>query len=160
MSSGRVSGGVTARLKAKGLELPPAPPPVATYVGFVTVGKLVHVAGVGPTWGKEIRHAGKVGGGLSLEDGYAAAQLTALNLLAHMKAACDGDLDRIARCVKVLALVNAGPDFTDAHRVADGVTDLFADLFGADRLPARAATTAPSLPFDIAFEADAVFLLH
>jgi enamine deaminase RidA (YjgF/YER057c/UK114 family) len=155
-----MSGHVEARLKALGLVLPPAPPPTANYIGFVTVGKLVHVAGVGPTWGKEIRHAGKVGGNLSFEDGYAAARLTALNLLATMQVACEGDLDRIARCVKVLALVNAGPDFTEAHSVANGVTDLFADLFGPDKLPARAATTAPSLPFDIAFEADAVFLLR
>ena len=155
-----MTGKVAARLKELGLELPPAPPPVATYVGFVTVGKLVHVAGVGPTWGKEVRHAGKVGGDLSIEQGYAAAQLTGLNLLAHMNTACDGNLDRIARCVKVFALVNAGPDFTDAHIVANGVTDLFADLFGADKLPVRALTTAPSLPLNIAFEADAVFLLH
>lgn len=151
---------VTSRLQAKGLVLPPAPVPVATYVGFVTVGKLVHVAGVGPTWGKDVRHAGKVGSDLSIEQGYAAAQLTALNLLAHMNTACDGDLDRIVRCVKVLGLVNAGPDFNEAHTVANGVTDLFADLFGADSLPARAVTMAPSLPLNIAFEADAVFLLH
>jgi enamine deaminase RidA (YjgF/YER057c/UK114 family) len=157
---GPTIGTVAARLQAKGLTLPPPPPPVASYVGFVTVGNLVYVAGVGPTWGKEIRHAGKVGSSLTVEQGYAAAQLTGLNLLAHMQVACDGDLDRIARCVKVLALVNAGPAFTEAHTVANGVTDLFADLFGADMLPARAATTAPSLPFDIAFEADAVFLLH
>lgn len=151
---------VTSRLQAKGLVLPPAPVPVATYIGFVTVGKLVHVAGVGPNWGKDVRHAGKVGSDLSIEQGYAAAQLTALNLLAHMNTACDGDLDRIVRCVKVLGLVNAGPDFSEAHTVANGVTDLFADLFGADSLPARAVTTAPSLPLNIAFEADAVFLLH
>lgn len=155
-----MSGTVASRLQAKGLTLPPAPAPVATYVGFVTAGKLVHVAGVGPTWGKEVRHAGKVGHDLSIEQGYAAAQLTGLNLLAHMNTACDGDLDRIARCVKVFALVQAGPDFTDGHLVANGITDLFADLFGADNLPARAVTTAPSLPLNIAFEADAVFLLR
>lgn len=151
---------VAAKLKAMGLELPPAPPPVATYVGFVTTGRLVHVAGVGPTWGSDIRYRGKVGRDLSIEDGYAAARLTGLNLLAHMNVACEGELDRIARCVKVLALTNAGPDFTEAHRVANGVTDLLAALFGADAVPSRSAITAPSLPFDIAFEADAVFLLH
>lgn len=155
-----MSGRVGSRLQARGLVLPPAPAPVATYVGFVTTGKLVHVAGVGPTWGKDVRHAGKVGSALSIEQGYAAARLTGLNLLAHMNTACNGDLDRIARCVKVFALVNAGPEFDDAHLVADGLTDLFADLFGADRLPARAVTTASSLPLNIAFEADAVFLLH
>jgi enamine deaminase RidA (YjgF/YER057c/UK114 family) len=155
-----MTGTVAARLKAKGLELPPAPPPVATYVGFVTVGKLVHVAGVGPTWGKEIRHAGKVGRDLSFEEGYAAAQLTALNLLAHMSVACDGDLDRIARCVKLLCLVNTVPDFVDAQKVANGATDLLTDLFGVENRPARSTTASPSLPFDIAFEADAVFLLR
>lgn len=155
-----MSGSVAAKLKAMGLELPPAPPPVATYVGFVATGKLVHVAGVGPTWGSDIRYRGKVGRDLSIEDGYAAARLTGLNLLAHMNVACDGDLDRIARCVKVLSLTNAGADFTEAHRVADGVTDLFAELFGTDALPSRSATTAPALPFDIAFEADAIFMLH
>lgn len=155
-----MNGMVAAKLQARGLALPPAPQPVATYVGFVTVGRLVHVAGVGPTWGKDVRYRGKVGQTLTVEQGYAAAQLTALNLLAHMQNACDGDLDRIDRCVKVLTLTNAGADFTEAHRVADGVTDLFGELFGQDHLPARAATTAPSLPMDIAFEADAVFLLR
>ncbi|MFN4277881.1 MAG: RidA family protein [Ferrovibrio sp.] len=151
---------VAARLKAMGLELPPQHPPTGNYVGFVTSGNLVHVAGVGPTWGSAVRYSGKVGGSLSFEDGYAAARLTALNLLAHMQAACGGDLDRIARCVKVFALVNAGPDYTDAHKVADGATDLIAAVFGPENLPARAVTTTLALPFDIAFEADAVFLLH
>jgi enamine deaminase RidA (YjgF/YER057c/UK114 family) len=155
-----MSGRVAARLKELGIVLPPAPSPVATYVGFVTVGKLVHVAGVGPTWGKEIRHAGKVGGSLSLEDGYAAARLTALNLLAHMQVACDGDLDRIARCVKLLCLVNIAETFDDAPKVANGATDLLTEIFGEDQRPVRSITTAPSLPFDIAFEADGVFLLH
>lgn len=155
-----MTGKVAARLKDLGLTLPPAPPPVATYVGFVTVGKLVHVAGVGPTWGKEIRHAGKVGRDLSFEDGYAAARLTALNLLAHMEVACDGDLDRIDRCVKLLCLVNTVPDFVDAQKVANGATDLLTEVFGRDDRPARSTTASPSLPFDIAFEADAVFLLR
>lgn len=158
--TGPGTGKVAARLQAKGLTLPPAPPPVATYVGFVTVGKLVHVAGVGPTWGKDIRHAGKVGRDLSFEEGYAAAQLTALNLLAHMNVACDGDLDRIDRCVKLLCLVNTVPDFVDAQKVANGATDLLTDLFGIENRPARSTTASPSLPFDIAFEADAVFLLR
>lgn len=155
-----MTGKVAARLKDLGLTLPPAPPPVATYVGFVTVGKLVHVAGVGPTWGKEIRHAGKVGRDLSFEDGYAAARLTALNLLAHMEVACDGDLDRIDRCVKLLCLVNTVPDFVDAQKVANGATDQLTEVFGRDDRPARSTTASPSLPFDIAFEADAVFLLR
>ena len=117
-------------------------------------------AGVGPTWGKEIRHAGKVGRDLGFEEGYAAARLTALNLLAHMNVACDGDLDRIDRCVKLLCLVNTVPDFIDAQKVANGATDLLTEVFGRDDRPARTTTASPSRPFDIAFEADAVFLLR
>lgn len=158
--AGQGAGKIAARLKELGLTLPPAPPPMATYIGFVTVGKLVHVAGVGPTWGKEIRHAGKVGHDISFEDGYAAARLTALNLLAHMQVACDGDLDRIARCVKLLCLVNTTADYMDAQKVANGATDLLTEVFGQDDRPARSTTTAPSLPMNIAFEADGVFLLH
>src|SRR5690606_32752930 len=105
-------------------------------------------------------HAGKLGRELSLDDGYAAARLTALNLLAHAKVACGGDLDRIERCVKLLCLVNAVPECLDAHKVADGATDLLAELFGIAMRPARSATTAPTLTFDIAFEADGIFLIR
>jgi len=153
-------GSIAARLQAKGLALPPAPQPVATYVGYVATGNLVHVAGVGPTWGPELRYRGKVGRDLDFDAGYAAAGLTALNLLAHMQAACNGDLDRIARCVKLLCLVNTTPDYVDAQKVANGATDLLTDLFGVENRPARTTTAAPSLPFDIAFEADAVFLIN
>jgi enamine deaminase RidA (YjgF/YER057c/UK114 family) len=155
-----MAGTVATRLQQLGLALPPQHPPTGNYVGYVATGNLVHVAGVGPTWGSAVRYAGKLGGSVSLEDGYAAARLTALNLLAHMQVACGGDLDRIVRCVKIFGLVNAGPDYTDAHKVADGATDLIGALFGAANLPARAVTTALALPFDIAFEADAVFLIN
>jgi enamine deaminase RidA (YjgF/YER057c/UK114 family) len=155
-----MAGAVAARLQTLDLTLPPAPQPVANYVGFVTAGDLVHVAGVGPTWGPEIRYRGKVGQSLSFENGYAAARLTALNLLAHAQVACGGDLDRIARCVKLLCLVNAGPDYPDSQKVANGATDLLTEVFGIDLRPARSTTVAPSLPMDIAFEADAIFLLR
>lgn len=155
-----MAGEVATRLERLGLALPPQHPPTGNYIAYVASPGLVHVAGVGPTWGADVRYAGKVGGTLSTDDGYAAARLTALNLLAHMQAACNGDLDRIVRCVKIFALVNAGADYTDAHRVADGATDLIGALFGTGNLPARAVTTAPSLPFDIAFEADAVFQIN
>lgn len=153
-------GRVDARLKELGLSLPPAHQPVANYVGFVAVGNMVHVAGVGPSWGQEIRYRGKIGRELSLEDGYAAAQLTALNLLAHVNTACNGNLDRVERCVKLFCLVNTTPDFADGPRVADGATDLLGGLFGADRLPVRSLTAVPSLPVNIAFEADGIFLIR
>lgn len=155
-----MAGRIEARLAELGLELPPAPQPVATYLGFVVTGREIYVSGVGPTWGQTIRHRGKLGGILTYDEGYAAARLTALNLLAHAKVACDGDLDRIERCVKLLCLVNATPEYLDSQKVADGATDLLTEIFGTDRRPARTTVAAPSLPFDIAFEADAVFLLR
>ena len=92
-----MAGTVATRLEQLGLVLPPQHQPTGNYVGYVASGGLVHVAGVGPTWGSAVRYAGKLGGCLSLEDGYAAARLTPLNLLSHMQAACGGDLDRIDR---------------------------------------------------------------
>ena len=155
-----MSGRIEARLKELGLELPPAHQPVANYVGFVTTGRQIHVSGVGPTWGQTIRHAGKIGRELGYEAGYQAARLTALNLLAHVKVACGGDLDRIERCVKLLCLVNAVPDYMDAQKIANGATDVLTEIFGADKRPVRTTTAVPSLPFDIAFEADGIFLIH
>ena len=151
---------VAARLAELGLSLPPVYQPVANYLGWRRQGNALWIAGMGPTWDKEIRHAGKVGGSLSIEDGIAAARLTGLNLLAQASEALAGDLDRIAGCLKVFVLVNAGPDFTEAPRVANGVTDLLVEVLGDIGRPARSAIAAPALPFDIATEADAVFLLH
>lgn len=153
-------GWIEARLKELGLELPPAHQPVANYVGFVTVGREIHVSGVGPTWGQTVRYKGKLGRELSYDEGYQAARLTALNLLAHAKVACGGDLDRIERCVKLLCLANAVPEYMDAQKVANGATDILTEVFGADRRPARTTTAVPSLPFDIAFEADGIFLIR
>lgn len=148
-----------AKLRAIGLELPPAPPPAANYIGWRRSGNEVWVAGVGPTWGRDIRYTGKVGASLSFEIALEAARLTALNLLAHVKEAADGNLDRVAGCLKIFALVNAGPDYTDAHLVANGATDLLVALYGEVGRPARSVIIAPSLPMEIAVEMDALFLL-
>jgi len=152
-----MAGSVTARLAELGLELPPAHPPVATYVGWAITGRQIWVSGQGPVWGQEIRHAGTVGAELDLEQGRAAARLTALNLLAQASEALAGDLDRISRCVKVFGLVNAAPGFLDAHRVIDGASDLIVDVLGPAGRHARAAVTASALPMGIAVELDAVF---
>ncbi len=151
---------VATRLRDLGLALPPAHMPVATYIGWQRLGREVWISGVGPTWGQSIRHAGKLGaGGLSVAEGAAAARLTALNLLAQLAQAVDGDLDRVERCLKIFVLVNSLPDFQEAQVVANGATDLLVEIFGEAGRPARSTISAPSLPFDIAVEADAVFLL-
>ena len=153
------AGKIATRLRELGLSLPPAHMPVATYIGWQRLGNEIWISGVGPTWGQSVRHAGKLGGSLVLADGVAAARLTALNLLAQLAQAVDGNLDRVERCLKIFVLVNSVPSFTDAHLVANGATDLLVDVFGEAGRPARSAISAPSLPFDIATEADAVFLL-
>ncbi|WP_430398799.1 RidA family protein [Ferrovibrio sp.] len=155
-----MAGRIAARLKELGLVLPPAHLPVATYVGWQRLGSEVWVAGVGPTWGQSVRHQGKLGGSASMADGVAAARLTALNLLAQVSQAVEGDLDRVERCLKVFALVNSTPDFQQAQIVANGITDLLQEVFGEMGRPARTAISAPSLPFDITVEADAVFLIR
>lgn len=143
------------RLRAGGIELPPPFQPVATYVGaHVTEGQ-IWVSGMGPTWDREIRYRGRVGATLTAAEGYAAARLTALNLLAHA-AAVAGGAHRVGRPVKLFGLVNSAPDFLDQARVLDGATDLLADLFPG-QLPARTAVAANALPFSIAVELDAVF---
>ncbi len=153
-------GRIAARLAELGLTLPPVYQPVANYIGWRRQGRELWVAGMGPTWDKTVRYSGKVGNALSLADGIKAARLTGLNLLAQAAEALDGDLDRIAGCLKVFVLVNAQPDFTDAHRVADGVTDQLVEVLGDIGRPVRSAIAAPSLPINISTEADALFLLH
>jgi enamine deaminase RidA (YjgF/YER057c/UK114 family) len=152
-----MSGTVEARLAELGLELPPPFAPVATYLGYTVTGNLVHVSGQGPVWGSELRFSGKVGAELSFEQGCEAARLTALNLLAHLREACGGDLDRVVRCVKLFGLVHSTPDFTDAHKVVDAGSALLVDVFGEAGRHARAVVGAPGLPFGIAVELEAIF---
>ena len=152
-----MSGTVEQRLTALGLELPPPFQPVANYVGYTIAGNLVFVSGMGPTWDKEVHFSGKVGGDLPLEQGQEAAQLTALNLLSHLKEACDGDLDRVRRCVKIFGLVNCTPDFTEQHLVINGASDLLAEALADSGVHARSAVAGQSLPVGIAVELDGIF---
>ncbi len=154
-----MTGQIAARLRERSLVLPPAHVPVATYVGWQRLGREVWVSGVGPTWGQSVRFCGKLGGTLKREEGIAAARLTALNLLAQLAQAVDGDLDRVERCLKIFVLVNSVPEFYEAQLVANGATDLLVEVFGDMGRPARTTISVPSLPFDIAVEADGVFLL-
>ena len=152
-----MAGKIEKRLQELGIELPQAPAPVASYVPFVVTGNLVFISGQVPMWNGEIKHAGRLGGGLSLEDGQAAARIVGLNLIAQLKAACDGDLDRVVRCVKLCGFVNCAPDFTDHPKVINGASDLLAELFGEAGAHARFAVGVPSLPLGCSVEIDAVF---
>jgi enamine deaminase RidA (YjgF/YER057c/UK114 family) len=152
-----MSGKIDARLKELGITLPEPPAPVASYVPTVVSGNLVFVSGQITLSAEGLKYVGKVGADISLEDGKAAARLCAVNVIAQVKAACGGDLDRVKRCVKVGVFVNAVPDFTQHPEVANGASDLFQDVFGDAGKHARAAVGAGSLPRGVAAEVEAVF---
>jgi enamine deaminase RidA (YjgF/YER057c/UK114 family) len=147
---------VEARLKELGLELPPTPRPAANYVGAVQTGNLLFVSGHGPTQDGKITYLGKLGKDLSIEEGYAAARLVALNCLATAKSVL-GELDRIKRVVKILGMVNCTADFGDHPKVINGASDLLVHLFGEPGRHARSAVGMQALPFGIAVEIEMIF---
>jgi enamine deaminase RidA (YjgF/YER057c/UK114 family) len=148
------------RLAQLGLELPPFPPARARYVPFRIAGTLVYISGQGPAFADSAPSYGKVGRDLTLQQGAHAARRTALNLLAVLRVACDGDFGRMKQSVKLTGYVNSAPGFTQQPAVVDGATELLFELFGEAGLPARVAVAAPELPFDIAVELEAIFELH
>lgn len=152
-----MTGRVDAKLKELGIELPAPPMPVASYVPTVRTGNLVFVSGQIPSTAEGLKYVGIVGKELSLEDGKAAARLCAVNLLAQIKAACGGDLDRVTRCVKLSVFVNAVPGFTQHPEIANGASDLMVETFGEAGKHARAAMGAGSLPRNVACEIEAIF---
>ena len=144
-----------ARLKAFGLTLPTPTSPVANYVPFVRSGPLIHISGqVSLDLSGGIR--GVVGEDLDLAAGQAAALLCALNLLAQMKTACDGDLTRVSRIVKLGGFVQAGPSFFDIPKVINGASDLMVEVFGDLGRHARSSVGVYRLPLNFAVEIDAI----
>lgn len=152
-----MSGKIEARLKELGISLPAATTPAANYVPTVRTGNLVFVAGQVTLKDGKLEYVGKLGREYGVEDGQKAARLCALNILAHLKNACDGDLDRVRRCVRVGGFVNAVPEFGDHPKVINGASDLFVEVFGEAGKHARAAVGVGSLPFGVAVEVEAVF---
>jgi enamine deaminase RidA (YjgF/YER057c/UK114 family) len=152
-----MAGKIDARLKELDIILPSPPVPVASYVPYVVSGNLVFISGQVTVAPDGLKYVGIVGKDLSLEDGKAAARLCAINVIAQVKAACGGDLDRVRRCVKVTAFVNAVPGFAQHPEVANGASDLFGEVFGEAGKHARAAVGAGSLPRNVACEVEAIF---
>ena len=143
------------RLADLGIELPKPNAPVANYVPFVRVGNLLHISGqVSLDASGGIR--GVVGEDVDLETAIRAARLCGLSLLAQMKAACDGDLGRVSRIVKLGGFVQAGPTFFDIPKVVNGCSDLMVEVFGDAGRHARSAVGVYRLPMNFAVEVDAV----
>ncbi|HSF29609.1 MAG TPA: RidA family protein [Candidatus Tectomicrobia bacterium] len=147
---------IEAKLNELGLELPPTSRPAANYVGAVQTGNLLFVSGHGPTQDGKFTCIGKLGKDLSVEEGYAAARLVALNCLASAKSVI-GELDRIKRVVKILGMVNCTADFGDQPKVINGASDLLVHLFGDSGRHARSAVGMQALPFGIAVEIEMIF---
>jgi len=143
------------RLKNLGIELPQLSAPVANYVNAVRTGKLLFLAGKGPSAVDGLRPQGKLGREFTIEQGYRFARSTGLALLAVMKAEL-GSLDRVRRVVKVLGMVNAEPDFHDQPKVINGCSDLFVEVFGDAGRHARSAVGMGSLPNGIPVEIEAI----
>jgi enamine deaminase RidA (YjgF/YER057c/UK114 family) len=147
---------IDQRLEQLGVKLPTPPAPVASYVPYVVSGKLVFVSGQVTVAPDGLKYVGIVGKDISLEDGKAAARLCAVNIIAQLKAACGGDLDKVKRVVKLTVFVNAVPGFGQHPEVANGASDLFVEVFGDAGKHARAAVGAGSLPRNVATEVEAI----
>src|SRR5215472_2538236 len=147
---------VDARLEQLGIKLPTPPAPVASYVPYVLSGKQVFVSGQVTLSPEGLKYVGTVGKELTLDDGRAAARLCALNVIAQLKTACGGDLDKVRRIVKLTVFVNCVAGFAQHPEVANGASDLLVEVFGEIGRHARSAVGAGSLPRNVATEVEAV----
>lgn len=147
-----------SRLADLGIVLPQVTPPVASYVPAVIHNGLVYISGQLPVRDGEMIK-GHLGRDVTLEQGQQAAQICALNILAQLSAALDGDLDRVGRCVKLTGFVASTPEFTDHPKVINGASDLMLQVMGDAGKHARAAVGVASLPLGVAVEVEAVFAL-
>jgi enamine deaminase RidA (YjgF/YER057c/UK114 family) len=148
-----------ARLAELGLALPALTAPLANYVPYVVTGNLVFVAGQLPMRDEKIAFTGKMGEDVTPEQGAEAARLCFLNVLAHVKAACGGDLGRVRRVVRLGGFVASPPGFTQHAAVMNGASDLAVTVFGDAGRHARATVGVSSLPGGAAVEVEGLFEL-
>ena len=147
------------KLKELNIELPNAPDPVGAYVAFKKINNLLFISGQLPISkdGKMIK--GKIGNDLTLEDGQKASKLCVINILAQVKKALNGDLNKVKSCVKITGFVNSTDDFKDQPKVINPASETLSAVFGANGKHARAAISSNSLPLGAAVEIDAIFEL-
>lgn len=150
-----MSGEIETRLQSLGITLPAAAAPVANYVPYVLAGDLLFISGQLAKAADGALSTGRLGAGVTVEAGAAAARLCGLNILAQAQAAL-GSLDRIAQVVKLTGFVASAPEFTDHPKVINGASDLMVEVLGDKGRHARAAVGAPSLPMNSAVEVEAI----
>ena len=151
-----MTGNIDARLAELGITIPEPRTPRANYIPFVQTGNLVFISGQ-VSQADDGLIAGKVGGNLDIETGQLAARACGLNLLGQLKVACEGDLDRVSRVVKLGGFVNAPPNFIEPPAVLNGASDLMVEIFGESGRHARFAIATASLPQGAAVEVDSIF---
>ena len=147
---------IERKLEQMGITLPDIPAPIANYVPAVRTGNLLYLSGLGPAARSDgTAPTGKLGQDLTVGEGYEAARLTGINILARLKAEL-GDLDRVKRIVKLLSMVNSAPDFIQPPAVANGCSDLLVELYGDRGRHARSAVGMNALPNNIPVEIEMI----
>ena len=145
------------KLKELNIELPNAPDPVGAYVAFKTIGNLLFISGQLPISKDGEMIKGKIGADLDLEDGQRASKLCAINILAQVKKALGGDLNKVKNCIKITGFVNSTDDFKDQPKVINPASEILSTVFGVNGKHTRAAISTNSLPLGAAVEIDSIF---
>ena len=148
---------VEEKLKELNINIPNAPEPVGAYVAFKKINNLLFISGQLPLNDKGEIVKGKIGKNLKLEDGQKASKLCAINIIAQVKKAVGGDLNKVKNCVKITGFVNSSDDFIDQPKVINPASDLLSNIFGENGKHTRAAVSTNSLPLGAAVEIDAIF---
>lgn len=150
---------IEKRLADMGITIPEPPAPLAAYVGHVVHNNIVTVSGQLPLAGGALSQTGLLGADVSIEEGAAAAQVCAINILAQIKVACGGDLERIVRCIRLGGFVASTPDFTDHPKVINGASEFMGAILGDKGIHARAAVGVAALPMNASVEVEATFAI-
>ena len=148
---------ISDNLKKLNIELPTAPDPVGAYVAYKKIGNLLFISGQLPISSNAKMIKGKIGKDLTLEEGQKASKLCILNVIAQVKKALDGNLDKVKSCVKITGFVNSSDDFTDQPKVINPASETLSAIFGNKGKHARAAVSTNSLPLGASVEIDAIF---
>ena len=152
-----MSSAIDAKLQALGVNLPTPAASVANYVGYVTTGSLVFVSGQLPLEDGKVAVSGHLGKNVAIEDGYRAARICAINLLAQLKAATDGNLDRIKKVVRLTGFISSTPDFTEQSKIINGASDFLVEVLGDAGRHARISISVAAMPMGAAGEVEGVF---
>ena len=154
------AGRVESRLAELSITLPAAPAPLANYVAYAVEGNVAYIAGQIPMYAGELMYPGKVPTQVTVEQAKAAARQCGINILAALKSACGGDLDRVRRCVRLQGFVASADDFTAQPTVINAASDLMVEVFGDAGKHTRLALGSNVLPLDSCVEISAMFVLN